>query len=166
MGAFARGETELARQLLVRALSVAAEHELSMRPYSLMGLAIVSALMNDVAVARSCRDELNGRDYVTWEMDADHQLASAFVDLVSGAADKAANAATEVAHEATVRGQLYLRVLGLELGAASIASSDPESAARDLITAADQQRAAVETIAWPLDPYRHVAFRELNSLNA
>ena len=124
--ALARGETELARQLLVRALSVAAEHELPMRPYGLMGLAIVSALMNDVDVARSCRDELNGRDYVIWEMDADRRLACAFVDLVSGATDKAANAASDVADDAKVRGQLYLHVLGLELGAASIASSDPQ----------------------------------------
>ena len=99
-------------------------------------------------------------------MDADRRLACAFVDLVSGATDKAANAAIDVARRRrTVRGQLYLHVLSLELVAASIASSDPQHA-RDLITAADQQRTAVGAIAWPLDPYRHVALRALDSLNA
>ena len=86
---------------------------------ALMGLAIVSALMDDVAITRSCRDELSGRDYVIWEMDADRRLGVRVCRPRQWSIDKAAYAASGVADDAKVRGQLYLHLPSLELVAAS-----------------------------------------------
>jgi hypothetical protein len=158
--ALARGETALAGELFDRMATLAREHELPMLSYALIGLAIVSALRGDLSVARSCRDELHSRQYATIEMEALGRLACALVDLADGDADNAAAAASEVLHDTELRGQTYLHLLSLELLAASTASRDPRRA-RDLLAAADQQRAAVGAIAWPLDPYRHVALRIL-----
>jgi hypothetical protein len=158
--ALARGETALAHELFVRTLTVAAEHDLPMYPYALIGVAVVSALSGDVAVACRYRDELEAQSISSSEMEVYRRSTSAFVDLVSGDADKAASVASDVARETEIRGQIYLHLLSLELLAASVANTDP-SRARKLLASADEQRAAVGATPWPLDPYRHVALQTL-----
>jgi predicted ATPase/DNA-binding SARP family transcriptional activator/tetratricopeptide (TPR) repeat protein len=162
--ALARGETALAGELFVRMVTQARDHDLLELPYALVGLAIVSALRGDLAVARSCRDEFLGRDHIPTEIAAHGHLACAFVDFADGDADKAAAAATDVLELTKLSGQTYAHVLSLELVAACTASNDPRRA-RNLLAAADHLRTEVGAIAWPLEPYRHVALRTLGDLD-
>jgi hypothetical protein len=162
--ALARGETALAGELFVRMTTQARDHELPSLPLALVGLAIVSALRGDLAVARSCRDEFLGQDHIPTLIAALGQLACAFVDFADGDADKAAAASTDVLVSTKLSGETYAHVLSLELLAASIASKEPERA-RNLLAAADQLRAEVGATAWPLEPYRHVALRTLGDLD-
>jgi predicted ATPase/DNA-binding SARP family transcriptional activator len=162
--ALARGETALAGELFVRMITQARDHELPMLPYALLGLAIVSALRGDLPVARSCRDEFLGQDHIPTEIAALGHLACAFVDFADGDPDKAAAAATDVLESTKLTGETYAHVLSLELVAACTASKDPRQA-RNLLAAADQLRTEVGAIAWPLEPYRHVALRTLGDLD-
>jgi predicted ATPase len=157
----AQGETELSRQLFVRMVAFAREHELPHLSDALAGLATVSALGGDLTVARSCRDELRGRPEGRAETLLHNRLRCAFVDLAAGDIGRATIAATDVVADADRSGEPYAHLLALELLAACVATDDPQRA-RALLAAADEERTAVGAKAWPFEPYRQVAARTLD----
>ena len=160
--ALAQGDTALARQLFVRMVAFAREHELTHLSEALAGLAVVAALDGDITVARSCRDELRSRPEGRAETRLHNRLRCAFVDLADGDVDRAAATATGVVADADLVGEPYVHLLAVELLAACVATSDPQRA-RGLLTAADEERAAIGATAWPFEPYRHVAALTLDA---
>jgi hypothetical protein len=165
--ALASGATALADEIFARMVALAREHELSLLGEALTGLAVVAVLRGDLAVARSCRADLHRKQlnnrWLVADIIAHAHLACAFVDLADG--DAQAAAAMAVLVDAERHEQLYVRVLSLELLAACVAASDSQRAT-ELLTAADEQRAAIGATAWPLEPFRHVALRTLEGLAA
>jgi len=160
--ALARGEVALAGELFVRMVSQARDHELLVLYRALTGLAIVSVLRGDLTVARSCRDEFRSCEHIPPLAITHGRLACALVDLADGDADKAAAAASEMLEYTKLRGETHAHVCSLELLAASTAASNPQRA-RDLLADAAEQRRTTGAVAWPLDPYRHVALRTLDA---
>ena len=163
MAALARGETALARELCVRTVAIAREHDLRTEALAVAGLAIVSVLLGDLDLARKCRDEIVSQPPATrWLEIADGRLACSFVDLADGDADGAERGASEVLADAEREENPYVHLLSLELIAASVAATDPPRA-RELLDAADGERSAMGATAWPLEPYRHVALQTLEA---
>jgi hypothetical protein len=150
-------------KLFVRLVAFDREHDLAMLSAALIGLVIVSVLLGELTVARSCRDELRGRHDGIVEMRAFRHLACAFIDFAEGKSELASAAATDVLAGVELLGQPYAHVLGLELLAACSATDNPHPA-RELLVAADAERTAIGATAWPLEPYRHVAVRTLDAL--
>ena len=166
IAALARGEIALAEQLWVRLVALTREHDLTTRIDALAELAVVSVLRGDLTVARSCRDEvrshLPGSQLAGIERPL-ARLACSFVDLADGDADGAAEAGAEVLADAERQNIPLVRLLSLELIAASIAGTDPQRA-RDLLAEASGERAAIGATAWPVQPYRDAALRTLEAL--
>ena len=159
--ALAQGQAAVARQLFVRMVAFAREHELPHLSDALAGLATVSALGGDLTVARSCRDELRGRPEGRAETLLHNRLRCALVDLADGNVGQATVAATDLVADADLVGEPYAHLLALELLAASVATDDPRRA-RELLAAADEERTAVGATAWPFEPYRQLAARTLD----
>ena len=161
LAALAGGDSDVARELLVRMVAFCREHELANLTDGLAGLAVVSVLRGELEIARNCRDELEAGPYPgAAETLPYRRLAVGFVDLAHGDTQRAVTVATDARAEAIELAMPYYHVLGTELLAASIAATDPIGA-RQLLGAADEERQAIGAQAWPLEPYRDAARRAL-----
>ena len=124
---------------------------------------VVAVVRGDLSTASAARDELRSHQHLgSDELRAYRQLACAFVDLAQGDTGLSASEATDVVAVADRLAYRYIKLLGSELLAAAVARDDP-ARARKLLAAASEERTAIGTPPWPLEPYRDAALRAVNA---